>query len=293
MNSITTIKISVITINLNNAGGLAITIRSIIEQTFKNFEFLIIDGGSIDESVDVIRKYENRISYWIAEEDGGIYNAMNKGINHANGEYCFFLNSGDYLADKFVFENIFKTNPTESILLGNSLMIKGEIVRIDKYPNIPFGLLYRGSICHQAAFISRSLFKKYGVYDDSLKIVADWKFFLQTIALHNESVKYLDYNIAYHDLFGVSITQEELFFQERKKVLKESVPVNILTDYDNYWDDIIKSQRLNSYKIPRFLTWLCEKFIIKLEKRKLKNEIEKITPSFESRTAELRANHES
>ena len=90
-------KLSIITINLNNYLGLEKTIKSVICQTFDNYEFIIIDGGSKDLSIDIIKRYENKVTFWISESDSGIYNAMNKGIRFAKGEFCLFLNSGDYL----------------------------------------------------------------------------------------------------------------------------------------------------------------------------------------------------
>ena len=92
-------KISVITINYNNKSGLEKTIQSVISQTYFELEYIIIDGGSSDGSIDVIKKYENKIDYWISEQDKGIYNAMNKGIAQAHGEYCNFMNSGDCFHD--------------------------------------------------------------------------------------------------------------------------------------------------------------------------------------------------
>ena len=83
---------SIITINFNNCDGLRRTIESVVNQTNDNYEYIVIDGGSTDGSVDVIQKYSDRISYWVSEKDDGIYNAMNKGVRHAHGDYCLFLN---------------------------------------------------------------------------------------------------------------------------------------------------------------------------------------------------------
>src|ERR1035437_11152918 len=96
------LALSIISINLNNAKGLEITIRSIIEQTFIDYELIIIDGASTDESIEIINKYADKITYWVSEQDEGIYNAMNKGIKRSHGKYCFFLNSGDWFSDNYV-----------------------------------------------------------------------------------------------------------------------------------------------------------------------------------------------
>ena len=88
-------KFSIITINYNNKDGLEMTINSVLGQSFQGFEYIIIDGGSTDGSIDIIKKYESRIDYWVSEPDNGVYNAMNKGIRKATGDYINFMNSGD------------------------------------------------------------------------------------------------------------------------------------------------------------------------------------------------------
>ena len=111
-------KLSIITVNLNNMEGLQKTCDSIISQTFKNFEWIVIDGGSADGSKELIEEYGSNISYWVSEPDKGIYNAMNKGIKVAKGEYLYFLNSGDYLFDSNALSDVFLDNPKEDIVYG-------------------------------------------------------------------------------------------------------------------------------------------------------------------------------
>ena len=110
--------LSIITINLNNREGLRKTIESVVNQTFQDFEFIVIDGASTDGSVEVIQDYP-RINYWISEPDTGIYNAMNKGIAKATGEYCLFLNSGDTLFQINTLTGILQSNPKGDIIFGN------------------------------------------------------------------------------------------------------------------------------------------------------------------------------
>ena len=117
-------KLSIITINLNNAEGLRKTIPSVISQTYCDFEYIVIDGGSTDGSVDVIKKYADKLSYWVSEPDAGIYNAMNKGIRKAGGEYCQFLNSGDWLVAPDVTERMAKDMPDCAICYGNMITIQ-------------------------------------------------------------------------------------------------------------------------------------------------------------------------
>src|SRR5690554_2808646 len=124
------IKLSVITVNLNNAAGLSKTLESVASQTFTNYEHIIIDGGSTDGSVDIIKDYERKFNgapghlYWVSEPDKGIYNAMNKGIKVASGEYCNFLNSGDYYISAPTLSTIFDHNPNSDILYGDALITK-------------------------------------------------------------------------------------------------------------------------------------------------------------------------
>ena len=99
-------KLSIITVNLNKAKGLQKTIESVIFQTFTDYEYIIIDGGSTDGSKQIIEQYADKITYWVSEPDSGIYNGMNKGIKVAKGEYCLFLNSEDYLLSNEILQNV-------------------------------------------------------------------------------------------------------------------------------------------------------------------------------------------
>ena len=111
-------KVSVITVNYNNADGLKRTLESLFAQTFTDYESIVIDGGSTDGSREIIENFADRITYWVSEPDGGIYHAMNKGIRQATGLYYNFMNSGDLFEDPTVLENIFASDPTEDILFG-------------------------------------------------------------------------------------------------------------------------------------------------------------------------------
>lgn len=122
---------SIITVNKNNARGLEKTIKSVIDQTFNKYEFIIIDGNSDDNSVEIIKKYEDKISYWISENDSGKYNAMNKGIKVAEGDYCLFLNSGDYLYNNGILEEIYNCKYQEEIISGDVIKFSG-VIKIRK-----------------------------------------------------------------------------------------------------------------------------------------------------------------
>lgn len=271
------IKLSIITINFNNVDGLKKTMESVFCQSSHEFEYIVIDGGSTDGSKEIISQFANKCKSipftWISETDNGVYHAMNKGILKASGEYCQFLNSGDYLVSFDVIERMLSDISDCSIYVGNMLKLlpNGKILRDKGIANneLTMFTFYRGTINHSSAFIKRSLFEKYGMYDESLKIVSDWKFYLITVCFNNEIVKYTDLDITYFDMNGISNNNSTLIKSERRKVLKELLPMNILADYDNHWFDIVQANRIKRYKPIGFLFWFIERAIFKLEKYKI------------------------
>ncbi len=174
------IKGSVITVNLNNHLGLKNTIESVLVQTFRNYEFLIIDGGSSDNSLQIIRQYEDRISYWISEHDGGIYCAMNKGIAKSTGEYCVFLNSGDCFKDEATLETMSSyLSDKFELICGSSCHLKdGKLNTKLPLQDLRISSIYTQTLPHQACFIKRNLFYSIGLYNEKNKIVSDWEFFV-------------------------------------------------------------------------------------------------------------------
>ena len=198
-------KLSIITVNLNNAVGLEKTIKSVINQTYKDFEFIIIDGGSTDGSSDLIKNYEKEINYWISEKDDGIYAAMNEGIKQANGEYCLFLNSGDYLFDKYVFTNVFLLNPCKDIVYGNMIIDSGDTQQMGLSPErITLNHLLKDTLWHPVSFIKRQLFDKVGYYDTSYLISGDYDFFLKAFIKYNCSQQHINIVISVFNLQGIS-----------------------------------------------------------------------------------------
>ncbi len=199
------ISLSIITINYNDAVGLEKTMASVINQTFKDFEYIIIDGSSTDGSVDVIKNFEEKIDYWISEPDSGIYNAMNKGIAKARGKYLLFLNSGDYLYSKTtIFDTIQFLNDDISFISGNTKMLSKE-PWIKKSPEKMYhSYLYQNSLPHPSTFINHKMFEKYGCYDQSYPIIADWTFFFTAIVINAESYLHIDKTVASFDMNGVS-----------------------------------------------------------------------------------------
>lgn len=222
-------KFSIITINYNNCAGLRKTIESVVNQTYTDFEYIVIDGGSTDGSAEVIREYADRIDYWVSEPDKGIYNAMNKGILKATGEYLNFMNSGDCFHSSDVLKDISMYN--EDVVLGKYKR-KDYDGGLGFYnDNITMTDLCKGNINHQSAFIKRSFFEN-SLYDENYKIVSDWKFFIEILVFQNCSFRNLDIIVVDYDVEGLSSTNAELSLQERTKVLESMFPPRILADYE-------------------------------------------------------------
>ena len=175
--------LSIITINFNNNSGLRRTMKSVLSQSFCDFEYIIVDGGSTDESVTSIKEFTDNYKripcHWTSEPDKGIYNAMNKGILNSHGEYLLFLNSGDYLVGENVLERVFSLNCSADVLCARSYVSdNGKRIWTSPLPpnHITLGWLYWNGMMHQSTFIRRSLFGSIGLYDESFKWLADFQF---------------------------------------------------------------------------------------------------------------------
>jgi glycosyltransferase involved in cell wall biosynthesis len=264
-------KLSIITINYNNAIGLRKTIESVVSQTSNDFEYIVIDGGSTDGSVYAIKEYDDKITYWISEPDNGIYHAMNKGIRVATGEYCHFLNSGDRLVDNEVVDKMLKSIPDCDIFLGNVIDLnpEGKVYYNKSKTKVSFYTFYQSTLFHASAYIRRSLFNQYGLYDETLKIVSDWKWYLVVAGLHKANIQFADINVCYFDSTGISSTNKELDIIERRKVLEELVPAPILFDYDRFHFDIVQMTRIKKHPVLYYIFWFIERLLFKFEKWKL------------------------
>lgn len=272
-------KLSIITINRNNATGLEKTMRSVASQTFKEFEYIVIDGASTDGSVEVIKNMELEFAHlkWVSEPDSGIYNAMNKGIRVASGDYIQILNSGDCLTADDVTERMLATLEKE----GNPNILYGNMVKC--FPNgrkmVDTGFagqeitmlgMYTGTLNHDPTYIRRDLFEKYGYYDEGLKIVSDWKWFLKAIIIGGEKPRYIDLNVTLFDMTGISETNKSLDKAERKQVLEHLFPTTILADYEKFAFPIDLIIRLQRHPWAYKMVWLLERFLFKFEKVKRK-----------------------
>jgi len=222
-------KLSIITINRNNAAGLCKTMESVFSQTYRDFEYIVVDGASTDDSVDIIRDYSRRFEIgdlrlenfkWISEPDTGIYNAMNKGIKMSHGEYMLMLNSGDYLVDEYVIERIIPELERTDIIQGNVIKVEDEMNIVERgygKSDITFVDVIKGHFLHQASFCRRKLFDTYGYFDESYKINGDTVFYAKCLGFGNATFKYVNQCIAYFDMTGISTDPEGKWMNLRKE----------------------------------------------------------------------------
>ena len=335
--------LSIITINYNNAEGLRKTLASVASQTYAEIEHIIIDGGSSDNSVEVIREYESSLALsphrliasrlkWVSEKDTGIYNAMNKGLEIALGrrivnedhtscliassphrliasDYIQILNSGDILAASDVTERMMAaleahkvkgerlevkgeengkadapastpytlhSTPTDTsspyqncpaIFYGNMTKVNsaGQFVGKSGYTEYSLHQFYSSTLNHDCAYIRKDLFEEYGLYDENLKIVSDWKWYLQAIGLGRVKPEYMDIDVTIFDDGGISETNLALRNEERRQVLEELLPPAVLWDYDTHAFEMEQMNRLRRWKLYP-LVYFMERVLFKLEK---------------------------
>ena len=228
-------KFSIITINYNNKEGLRKTIESVVGQSFRDFEYIIIDGGSTDGSIEVRKEDAGKVDYWVSEPDKGIYHAMNKGVLQAHGEYLNFMNSGDEFYNNGVLQEVAPSLDSD-IVVGK--IVHGKEVwgfqnnnhnALDDALNQLMDLI-RGTVLHQASFFRKELFDE-NRYDESYKIVSDWKFYIQTLIFNNATFRNIRSIVCRFVPGGVSETDAGTRDMERKRVYKELFPDRMMKDY--------------------------------------------------------------
>lgn len=253
-------KLSIITVNYNNKEGLYRTLESIRLQKCKDFEYIVIDGGSTDGSVELIKEYSEYIDYWVNEPDKGIYNAMNKGVAVAHGEYCQFLNSGDWLnADTTIEETLPYLQLDYDILCGNIIDAYENGTRIThkmyKKGEITLFFVLVGIIPHQAAFIKTKLLLKYP-YDETFRIAGDTNFFIEVMSKTDIKSLAINVDIAKFDKTGISNTQS--IDEERDIAIFNNIPKSLFKNICGTPSLVVDSfSRIpHSYTLKRFLAHL-------------------------------------
>lgn len=237
-------KLSIITINYNNAEGLRRTLESVAAQTNRNFEHIIVDGASTDGSVDVIKEYESTIKQsvtihqsiiqvkWVSEKDKGIYEAMNKGMRMAKGEYLLFLNSGDALENAEVVENFYKADIKTDIATGIEKETNGHLIYPKKEEELSYSFFYDDTLMHQSTFIRRDAFERFGMYNEDNRIVSDWEWFFNAIMKQNASYEPLDFVVALFDGEGISNSKRVLqSHNEEREGVRQRIMPRVRRDY--------------------------------------------------------------
>ena len=223
---------TIITVCFNEVGNIKKTLESSVNQTFTDYELIVVDGGSTDGTKEIFQQFAKYLSWWCSEPDKGIYNAMNKGVSHATGDYVIFMNAGDWFYNDHVLENVYQNEM-------NADVIEGHTIRTDKMKRLKplyddiFERLFSDSISHQSTFIKRELLLSHP-YDEKYKIVADWKFWLETLILEENTYAFIDLDIAYFDMSGISFTQIELRENEREAVYRELFPPHMVRFIHSY-----------------------------------------------------------
>lgn len=255
-------KYTIITINFNHAEGLRRTIESVVNQTCKDYEYIVIDGGSTDGSVDVIKEYADKIDFWVSEPDNGIYNAMNKGIDHAHGEYLNFMNSGDCFYAPTVLEEV-KPQLTADICLGKTKE-RGVITGLEG-DTITLMTLLHHVLCHQSLFIASPLQKQIK-YNEDYKIIADWGFLIKALIKNNATFHNMDIIVCDFESDGISYLNHDKVMDEKRKALKQLIPERIVDDYMYYIDksspmlDLIPSFN-KTWRLHRLICWVVAKLV--------------------------------
>lgn len=272
-------KLSIVTINYNNAEGLQKTLASVSSQTYRQIEHVVVDAASTDGSVDIIKKYAANADYpvfWSSRKDKGVYNGMNIGIKRATGDYIQILNSGDILAAPDVTERMFAALPEGvSIFYGNMLksydgksIINRDTCGNRMYTPESFLYFYKGTLNHDCAYIRRDLFEKYGLYNEDMKICSDWEWYVKAIVLGGEKPVYTNIDVTIFDMNGISESggkNKELIKKERREYLEKILPPAVLHDYDAFAFPVLQYQRLKKYHLWG-LVYFIERVLYKLEK---------------------------
>ena len=210
---------SIITVSYNEVASIRQTLDSIVNQTFKDFELIVVDGGSTDGTKEIIAQYNGLISWWCSEPDKGIYNAMNKGIAHATGKYVNFMNAGDSFFNNDVLQHVYDSRLCPDVIEGHVVRTDSKTRHKDVYEDL-YVHLFSDTLSHQGTFIRRELLVSHP-YDEKYKIVSDWKFWIETLILEERSYAFLDLDIAYYDISGISSTYPQKIAKEREEVIQE------------------------------------------------------------------------
>jgi len=209
--------VSVITVVYNGVSVLEKTINSIMNQNYSRIEYIVIDGGSDDGTIDEIKKYENKINYFVSEPDMGIYDAMNKGIQLSTGDWIIFMNCGDVFESDNSLMDVFSKDmfSNMSIVYGKTVVKENNKVLIPP-KKITRGFFFFETICHQSIFFNKSVFEKIGLHNLRYKIIADRELLLRS-KMRQLNYCFVDVTVCVWESKGYSLNNLCLFKEEEKE----------------------------------------------------------------------------
>lgn len=233
-------KVSIITINLNNLKGLKATYESVVAQTYADKEWIVIDGGSTHGDREFLEQHQADIDYWVSESDKGVYNAMNKAIPHATGDYVIYMNSGDTFYNSNTLSNVFSTAPTADVIYGDwmQLFSDGHKVGISAPKTFSLDAICRSNICHQAIFTKTDIMRQ-SPYDEQYSVYADWAKWIE-LTLKKHTFEYVPYTICNFLMGGICCTSDRQEAERQMLRERELSPalLQTLTSYDRQLSDI-------------------------------------------------------
>ena len=266
-------KISIVTICLNDLQGLKKTRDSILCQTWKDWEWIVIDGGSSDGTKEFLQDHQEEMSYWCSEKDKGVYDAQNKGAQKATGNYCIFMNANDKFHDEHVLEIMVNSHPTADVVYGNWIQVfeDQQQIKVQAPKEVSLSFILYNNICHQAMFINTALIKE-SPYNNSYKIYGDWAKWLDFI-IKGRTFQYIDCDVCEFAMNGVSQNNIQQCHTEYDRFILENLGttgaelVRIIKKQKNEIENLkeIISQpffkRLHvSRFIPKFLQHAIDKY---------------------------------
>jgi len=262
------IDVSIVTVAYNCGSAIEKTIKSIIQQSYNSFEYIVIDGGSQDNTLDIIKKYEEKITFWISEKDKGIFDAMNKSLKYVNGQYVIFINAGDRFVSPGILSDVFKNQSfDEDLIFGdvyieNNLGYKLNIAKpiYLKKATVKDYVFEGQGICHQSIFTKSMVLKEVG-FNVKYVLGADYDTTARVFNTGNHKIKYLGFPVAIFD-----DTQGGASHNQVKRVLLERA---LMFDYPmgiNFY--LIVFKRVFIQKFKAFLGVLFNSFVIRHRSKK-------------------------
>ena len=263
-------KITVITVTLNKGVKLEKTIKSVLSQTHTDLEYLIIDGFSSDNTLQILEKYKTHLRF-ISEKDCGIYNAMNKGIKMSTGNYLLFLNAGDYFTSNVSLQLLLTNSNNEDLIYGDILVQENEKYWLKTYPDtLSINYFINDTLPHPATLIKRSLFNQIGLFDEANLIVSDWAFFTDAICKFDVDYRYVNSTTSVFVANGISYLPENapIIFQEKRRFIKQHYP-EFLNNYLQIHSEAMESNYLHKFKLKKLMSLKIAINVIKRQIKKL------------------------